>query len=75
MLLSFGNRLTLYIVASFAFRRIVCALISSIFSSMICLQVDFLQPFCFESNIVTAQSSLSSNYCLGVTAEGANQNA
>ena len=75
MLLSFGNRLIPYSVASFAFRGIVCALISSIFSSMICLQVDFRQPFYFESNVVNALSSLSSNYCLSVTAEGANQNA
>jgi hypothetical protein len=37
-------------VASFAFRGIVCALISSIFAVMICLQVDSRQPFCFESN-------------------------
>jgi hypothetical protein len=50
VLLSFGNKLTPYIVASFDFRGIVCALISSIFSSMICLQADFQQPFCFESN-------------------------
>jgi hypothetical protein len=47
---AFGNRLTPYIVASFAFRGIVCALISSFVSSMICLQVDFRQPFCFESH-------------------------
>jgi hypothetical protein len=34
VLLSFGNRFTPYIVASFAFRGIVCALISSICSSI-----------------------------------------
>ena len=38
------------------------------------LPSDF-QPFLGGKAIVIAQSSLSSNYCLRVTAEGASQNA
>jgi hypothetical protein len=46
----------------------------SIFSSMIFCKWIFGSHFVLKA-IVTAQSSLSSNYCLRVTAEGANQNA
>jgi hypothetical protein len=52
VLLSFENRLKPYIVASFAFKGIICALISSIFSSMICLQLDFWQPFVFKAIVI-----------------------
>ena len=60
-------------MASFVFEGMAGAFIFSISAAEIL--ANRFSAILFGKAIVTAQSSLSSNYCLRVTAEGANQNA
>ena len=60
-------------MASFVFEGMAEAFIFSISAAEIL--ANRFSAIIFGKAIVTAQSSLSSNYCLRVTAEGANQNA
>ena len=60
-------------MASFVFEGMAEAFIFSISAAEIF--ANRFSAILFGKTIVTAQSSLSSNYCLRVTAEGANQNA
>jgi len=69
------NNLTPYFVASFVFGGMAEAFIFSISASEILAnRFSGFSAILHAKAIITAQSSLSSNYCLRVTAEGANQN-